>query len=128
MNAILIVLACLAILVFFALLLGFLLLIRYFNYREKTSSAQQDIAAEKKPRRNAGLLIWGWLVTILSLLAVLSFWAFGAFFLGEGVNYPLGMGPWMLLGLVPLFFGLCLLLLYVLLAPRPTKTPPETNA
>ena len=35
-------------------------------------------------------------------------------FVGGGSRFPLGFGPWMLAGLIPTFFGLGLILIYVL--------------
>jgi hypothetical protein len=43
--------------------------------------------------------------------------------IGPG-SYPLGLGPWMLLGFIPLFFGLGLILVYVLTREEKKPEPP----
>jgi hypothetical protein len=42
-----------------------------------------------------------------------------------GDIYPLGLGPWMVIGFVPTFFGLALILIYALTYDRqkPEKYP-----
>lgn len=122
MNAAMtLILACLGIFGFFVLLFGFLLLFRYINYREKVKLAEKGIfpqeAPQTKPKK--GLLITGWIVTSLGFLGTIIFWLFGISVTGSGFGYgyPLGLGPWVLLGLFPMLLGLILLLIYVITAP-----------
>ncbi|MBE0687398.1 MAG: hypothetical protein IH585_15525 [Anaerolineaceae bacterium] len=122
MNAAMtLILACLGIFGFFVLLFGFLLLLRYLNYREKIKLAEKGIypqeAPETKPKK--GLLVAGWIITIIGFLSTVVFWLFGISITGSGMgnNFPLGLGPWVLLGLFPLLLGLILLMIYVVKAP-----------
>lgn len=115
------ILACLGIFGFFVLLFGFLLLFRYINYREKVKLAEKGIFPKESPQTKPkkGLLIAGWIVTSLGFLATIIFWLFGISMTGSGFGYgyPLGLGPWVLLGLFPMLLGLILLLIYVITAP-----------
>jgi len=122
MNAAMtLILACLGIFGFFILLFGFLLMFRYISYREKMKLAEKGIYPQviphTKPKR--GLLIAGWIISIIGFIATIAFWLFGISFTGSGYGfgYPLGLGPWVLLGLFPFLLGLILLLMYVLRSP-----------
>jgi len=93
-----------------AIIFGFFAFLRYMNYKETLALAEKGLSS---PERKSGqnLLCWGIIITALG--AVLTI---GLFFLGSdaGKNYPLSLGPWMLAGLVPLFFGLALMLIHYL--------------
>ena len=122
MNAAMtLILACLGIFGFFILLFGFLLLFRYINYREKIKLAEKGIYPQETPKTKPkkGLLIAGWIISIIGFLSTIIFWLFGISFTesGMGNNFPLGLGPWVLLGLFPFLLGLILLLVYVIKAP-----------
>lgn len=111
------------------LLLSFVVVMRYISYRETLALAEKGLLP---PRRNAGqnrgALIWGISLSAVGLALCLGLWPLGAL----GPSYPLGLGPWMLAGLLPLFFGLGLILIYVLLRKgrqpdepaAPLRTPP----
>jgi hypothetical protein len=115
------ILACAGIFGFFIILFGFLLLLRYINYRENMKLAEKGLISQstQKNKPKKGLLISGWIFTIVGFLATIIFWLFGINVTGSayGRNFPLGLGPWMLLGLLPLFLGLILLLIYVVRSP-----------
>jgi hypothetical protein len=96
--------------------LGFVTLNRYITYKERVALAQlgfsiEDLNRETATRRhgNRGVL-WGGVITAMSGLALL---------LGLGT---LGMGAWLLGGLLPLFVGLGMVLIYFLtLGPAPSE-------
>lgn len=101
---------CFAILGSLAMIFGFLAFLRYMNYRETIALAEKGVPRpEGKP--GGGLLRWGILITALGLALSVGLYPIG--FVG-GYDYPLGLGPWMLGGFVPLFLGLGLVLLHVL--------------
>ncbi len=115
---------CSGMLGFFVVLFGFILLMRYLTYRETLALAEKGLV--KPPReRNGGkaALVWGVIITALGVALTLGLWPLG--FIGNGMGFPFGFGPWMLAGLVPLFFGLALVLVHVL--TREEKKP-ETPA
>ena len=83
---------------------GFIALMRYLSYRETIALAEKGLVRPAKVQKNGknGLNALRWGIVIASIgLAVLI-----------GV-FPIG-GPVLLVGLIPTFFGLGLVLIYVL--------------
>ncbi len=115
------ILACVGIFGFFILLFSFLLLLRYINYRENMKLAEKGLIHQstQKNKPKKGLLISGWIFTIIGFLATIIFWLFGISVTGSayGRSFPLGLGPWILLGLLPFLLRLILLLIYVVRSP-----------
>src|SRR5206468_12145986 len=70
------------------------------------------------PSSGRALLAWGLVLLGLGLAFTLALWPIGFLLEQEaGIRLPLGLGPWMLVGFVPLFLGLALTLTYVLTRP-----------
>jgi len=88
-----------------ALVLGFITLNRYISYKERVALAQSGFSLEemrsdaREKGGNRGVL-WGGVITAMSGLALL---------LGLAT---LGVGVWLLAGLLPLFVGLGIVLIY----------------
>jgi hypothetical protein len=83
---------------------GFIALMRFISYRETLALAEKGLVRPAKVQKNGknGLNALRWGIVIASIgLAVLI-----------GV-FPIG-GPVLLVGLIPTFFGLGLVLIYVL--------------
>jgi preprotein translocase subunit SecG len=101
---------CLGSIAFFVILFGFIIFMRYLNYKETLALAEKGLVrpqAEAKDNSGKGLLLTGMI--------------FAAIGLGVSVGLlSLGFSPWMIVGLVPLFLGLGLVLVYVL-----TREPKE---
>ena len=130
----------------FALLLGFVLLWRYMRHREVLRMLELGIAppaagasgvpapavslpplpsVPPPPSSGRALLAWGLVLLGLGLAFTLALWPIGFLLEQEaGIRLPLGLGPWMLVGFVPLFLGLALTLTYVLTRPG----APHSNA
>ena len=86
------------------LLLGFVTLNRYISYKERVALARlgflpEDLERGVQKRGNRGVL-WGGVITGMSGLALL---------LGLAT---LGSGAWLLAGLLPLFVGLGMIIIY----------------
>jgi len=131
------IIPCTGIVSLFALLFGFILLMRYLTYRETIALAEKGLVKQFRERNgNKGALVWGIIIASLGVALTIGLWPLG--FAGFGNPYPLGFGPWMLAGLVPFFFGLALVLIYVLTREEkkngteqetlPTMTTEETTS
>ena len=116
-------LICAGSLTFFGIIFGFILLMRYLAFKETLALAEKGLI---KPQRNGngkGSLIWGIIITAVGLALILGLWPFG--FERGAPGYPLGFGPWMVIGLLPTFFGVALILIYVLTREEQEKNPDE---
>lgn len=141
------------------IILGFILLSRYLKYRETLTMIEHGITPPPPPPpmmpamppmpvmpqrppvvvanrgqggAGRGTLIWGLVLSGIGLALTLALWPIG--FIansasGNTVNFPLGLGPWMLAGFIPLFVGLALTLAYVIMRPErrdaPNPLPPS---
>jgi hypothetical protein len=99
---------------FFVALFGFLGLWRYLQYRETLALAEKGLLKSESSRVETrgdgkGALRWGVVIASLGLALTVGLWP-----LGINSIYPLGLGPWMIGAFIPLFFGLGLILIYVL--------------
>ncbi len=108
------VLPCMFVGFVFFIVFGFFALMRYINYRETLALAEKGLVRPEPSRGNGkGTLRWGIVITALGLALCIGLYPFG--FLGNvGHTFPLYFGPWMLFGLVPTFFGLALIVIYVI--------------
>lgn len=104
--------ALLAWLLALVIFLGFIVLLRYIDHRERMAMINRGIDPSRlrRSRRGMGVLRAG-LITLMVGLA-----------LTMGL-YPIGVGPWLLPGLIPLGVG-CALIISYYLAP-PSDHPPE---
>ena len=89
------------------LVLGILVFLRYRNFQATIRQAEEGSLLASKPNRS--LLRWGTVIAVLGLVLTLALFRIG---FQASTSYSLHLGPWMLGGLVPLFLGLGLLLLY----------------
>lgn len=114
---------CFGFLGFFILLFGFIALMRYISYRETLALLEKGLAkpAKQNGNGNAGL-VWGVIIAALGLALSLGLYPIGFM---TGTNLPLGIGPWMVAGFIPMFFGLGLILIHVL--TREKKDTPDKD-
>jgi hypothetical protein len=117
------IIPCLAILAIIGLLFTLIVIMRYINYRETLALAEKGLVRTQKQSDGKDSLRWGIAITAVGLALCVGLWPIG--FLAGGDTYPLGLGPWMLIGIVPTFFGLALILIYALTYDRqkPEKYP-----
>jgi len=107
---------------FVFLVFAFILAMRFMSYQETLKLAEKGLVrpARSSGGNGKGALIWGIIITAVGLATTIGLFPLG-FMIGS--NAPLGFGPWMLAGLVPMFFGIALILIYVL--TRETKPKNE---
>jgi hypothetical protein len=91
-------------------ILGFIAGLRYISYRETLKLAERGLMRPGRNGDGKDALRWGIILGALGLALCIGLYPLGSLFPGD---YPLGFGPWMLLGLLPLFFGLALVLIFV---------------
>ncbi len=103
--------------------LGFITMNRYIAYKERVALAQlgyslEDLSRHTSMRRHGSRgVLWGGVITAMSGAALL---------LGLAT---LGAGAWLLGGLIPLFVGLGMILIYFLTSSAvPEKDAPLTGS
>jgi hypothetical protein len=102
---------------FFVVVFAFIIVLRLINYRETIALAEKGLLRpEGAGRDGKDTLRWGIIFSAVGLALCVGLWPVSALF--PTYAFPLGLGPWMLVGLVPLFFGLGLVLIYVLTRPE----------
>ncbi len=100
----------------FLILFAFLIVLRYLNYRETLALAEKGLVRPQLESKNGkGNLKTGIILASIGVALMLGMAPFGAF-----SSYPMGFGPWMIIGLLPLFIGLGLVLIHVV-----TREPKE---
>jgi hypothetical protein len=116
---------CLGSLGFFVLLFGFIAFMRFLSYRETLTLAEKGLVRPGPVRGNGkDTLRWGIVITAVGLALCIGIYPAGFSEAGSAM-FPLHFGPWMLIGLIPTFFGVGLILIYVL--TREEKPKDETN-
>lgn len=97
----------------FSVPFGFFTFWRYLRYKENVELAQQGLLPPARQRKNGNLLRWGVVILIIGVGLTLGLWPIG-FIIDPYIvqQAPLGLGPWMLVGILPTFFGLALVILH----------------
>jgi hypothetical protein len=84
------------------------------SYRETVAMAEKGLVRMERPRGgDKDTLAWGVAIAAVGLALTIGMYGAG-FGFENSARYPLHFGPWMLVGLIPTFFGLGLVLIYVL--------------
>lgn len=116
-----------------AIFLGFILLIRYLDHRERMAMIDRGLTPPQPLRtlyaRSGSAALRGGLITAMVGLAV----TIGLYTLGFLLPPSLGsapghIGPWLLPGLIPLFVGLALVVSHYLAPPQPSSTAAPADA
>ena len=96
--------------------LGFFAYLRYMRYKETIELADKGLVHPRYERNGKSTLRWGIAITGLGIALCLGLYPFG--WLAASGQFPLNFGPWMLVGLVPAFFGLSLIVIYLVTRER----------
>ncbi len=118
---------------FLVAIFGTIVLVRWFKHREILAMVEKGLLPAQyaqymnasRGRGGRGLLGWGIALTMLGLALMIGLWPIGFTRAGVENPYPLGFGPWMLTGLIPLFIGLALLITYFLTRNNEKTLQPE---
>lgn len=103
--------ACMGSVVILVVFLGFIVVMRFLSYKETMQLAEKGLVKPIRTNGGKATLIWGILITAIGLALMIGLLPLGFMI---NMNIPFGFGPWMLAGLIPTFFGLALVLIYVL--------------
>ena len=108
------VIICGSIILIFGGMLVFFAYLRYMRYRETIELANKGLVHPRYQHyegNGKGTLRWGIAITGLGLALCLGLYPFG--WLVATNEFPLNFGPWMMIGLIPTFFGLSLIVIYL---------------
>lgn len=119
MDSLIPAVSCFGVVSILLLIVGLIVGLRYISYREALALAEKGLARPESNRDGKASLRWGIIIAALGLALSLGLYPLGLSF---GSRYPLGFGPWMLFGLIPLFFGLALILIYLLTREKQVET------
>ncbi len=95
-----------------AAILGFVLLLRYMRMKETAMLLEREatpevILQQRVDRPSRAILFTGIIVSMIGLALGIALYPIGSL---AGSRSFLGLGPWMLPGLLPLFIGIALIL------------------
>lgn len=83
---------------------------RYLRYKETIALAERGLLRPARNRNGNGgrdTLRWGIIITSIGMALSCGLWP-----IGFHSNFPLGLGPWMVVGFIPLFFGVALVVIH----------------
>jgi len=109
---------CFVTLSIFLMIFGFAAFMRYMRYKETVALAERGLLRQKRGKNGQETLRWGIIILFLGIALCAGVYPIG--FLAEAPP-PFYLGPWILAGLLPMFFGLALIVIYAL-------TQKETNS
>ena len=101
---------CSVSLVFLGVPFGFAAYVRRLRHKEILELAERGLVKVPQTRNGKDTLRWGIVITALGFALCLGLYPIG-FAINTG--FPLEFGPWMLIGLLPTFFGLALIAIYL---------------
>ena len=118
--------ALLAWLLALATFLGFIVLLRYIDHRERMALISRGIDPNRPrlKRKGTGVLRAGLIVLMVGLALTVGLYPIG-FTLLSSYAGPFHVGPWLLPGLIPLGVGCALTISYYLTPP--SDPPPEES-
>ena len=107
-----------------ALFLGFIVLVRYLDHRERMTLIERGLYAtpeenRRRLTRGAAVLRGGLITAAVGLSVTLGLYTLGYLLPPPFNAVPGRFGPWLLPGLIPLGVGVALVASYYLAPPRP---------
>ena len=106
-----------------ALFLGFILLVRFLDHKERMTMIERGLldrldGGPLRPARGSALLRGGLITAMVGLVVTLGLYTLGYLLPAPFSAVPGRFGPWLLPGLIPLAVGLALVASYYLSPPR----------
>lgn len=98
---------------------------RHLRHKETLSMIEKGLVEPPSTRNGKDSLRWGITLTAIGIALCIGIYPFG-YLMKESV-FPLNFGPWMLVGLLPTFFGLALIAIYYVLRNDEDKNSDEDN-
>ena len=95
----------------FSIPFAFFAFMRYLRYKETIALAEQGLLRPQRRGSDQQVMKWGIVITAVGMAFICGLWPLGFMFLSDGDTFPLGFGPWMLVGLLPMFFGISLMII-----------------
>ncbi|MGD8458115.1 MAG: hypothetical protein PVF83_17190 [Anaerolineales bacterium] len=83
---------------------------RHLRHKETLSMIEKGIIKPPSKQNGKDSLRWGIVLTAIGIALCIGIYPFG--YLVKDSVFPLNFGPWMLVGLLPTFFGLALITVY----------------
>ena len=101
---------------FFGGILGFFAFLRYLRHKETMALAEKGLLRAERVTQSTGenKNVFRWAVMLIAVGCALCIGLYPIGFVAAPDEFPLNFGPWMIAGLLPLFFGLGLLFIYLL--------------
>ena len=115
-----------------AIFLGFIVLLRYIDHRERMALIARGFDPNRlrqQRRKGAGLLRAGLIVAMVGLALTIGLYPLGYMLPPTFTSTPLHVGPWLLPGLLPLGVGVALIISYYLgqdSQPPDDQAPPDS--
>ena len=111
-------------LVALAIFLGFILLLRYIQYREHMALLTHGLHPNdlRRLKRNRGILRAGLITMMVGLSLTIGLYPIGFLLPLSLIATPFHLGPWLLPGLIPFGVGIALTISYYLEQSTPGNT------
>jgi hypothetical protein len=104
---------------------GFAAYSRHLRHKETLSMIEKGLMEPPSTKNGKDSLRWGITITAIGIALCIGIYPFG--YLAKDPIFPLNFGPWMLVGLLPTFFGLALIVTYYALRNGQDKNSDEDN-
>ena len=107
--------------------LGFIVLLRYIDHRERMALISRGIDPNRprQKRRGSGVLRAGLIILMVGLALTVGLYPIGFMLPANYYLVPFKAGPWLLPGLIPLGVGCALIISYYLTPP--SDQPPDKS-
>jgi len=104
---------------------GFAAYSRHLRHKETISMIEKGLIEPPATKNGKDSLRWGITITAIGMALCIGIYPFG--YLAKDPVFPLNFGPWMLVGLLPTFFGLALIVTYYALRNDKEKDSEEDD-